>query len=164
MKVAGIVIQPLTMPIVVYRSAVASSISKSGMRVSTSRTMAVISARAMWEPRQRWAPTPKATWRFGDRSRTISSGRSKTDSSWFADAQDSSSAVPRLELGAGDLGRGGDRPGQRLRRREVAEELLDRRREQVGLVDQPLAVVGVLVQVVERGGRRGRGRVEARPP
>ena len=133
---------------------------KSGMRLSHSSIETFISMRARFEPAQRWMPTPNAMCGFFSRSRITSSGFSKTRGvavggrevhQHLARLRPSGSRRTRC---LGDVAR--HRHG-----RVRAQQLLDGVVDQLRLVDQALAVLGVLREVPDRGADRAPRRVDA---
>ena len=119
--------------------------------------MARISMRARCAPRQKWRPKPNARW-LEALARVTSSrnGSSKTSSSRFADAYESSSDVAGLERDVAERERLPARPDEVLHRGDVADELVGRAVDQLGLVLQQLQLVGVLDEREQAAGDRVR--------
>ena len=142
------------------RDRASGSRRNSGMRASHSSTATRSSMRARFEPAQRWMPAPKATWRLSWRSMITWSASGNASGSRLAAGKLSSTRSPvvhgaarHLDVARHDASHGDRRVG--------AEQLLDRRRHQLGLGDQATTIVGVGGEVPQRGPDGRPRRVDA---
>ena len=115
--------------------------SKRGKRATNSSIATFSSRRARFEPRQRWMPSPNAAWRFccavdDERVRVLELVRIAVGR-----RERQQHPVVLLHRTAVEVDVLGDHAGHRDRR-VGAEELLERERHDLGLVDQALRSSG----------------------
>ena len=131
------------------------------MRLSHSCSATVISIRAKFEPMQRWMPSPKAACRFSLRSITTRSASGNTRGIAVRGGEREQHHLARLHRAAVDR-RVLDHLARHRDRRIGAQELLDRGRDQLRLVDEAAPVFRVLREVPEARADRAPGGVDAR--
>ena len=120
------------------------------------------SARASGPPGQEWAPRPNAMWAWAlGRSTRNSAGHSNRPGSRLAAPLSSITGVPGRDVDAAD-GRGAAGEAEvGLHRALDAQRLLDEVRDAVAVRPQLVLELGVLGEVLQRGGEQTGGRLLA---